>query len=139
MIRIHDTMAGRAVSFTPRTPGRASMYVCGPTVYDVPHIGHGRTAVVFDVIQRYLEWSGLEVTYVSNVTNVEDKIIARAAREGTSEREVADRYEADYWLQLDRLGVRPPDEVPRATEFVDQMITLIEELVELGPRVRDRR
>jgi cysteinyl-tRNA synthetase len=129
MIRIHDTMAGRAVSFTPRTSGRASMYVCGPTVYDVPHIGHGRTAVVFDVIQRYLEWSGLEVTYVSNVTNVEDKIIARAALEGTSEREVADRYEADYWLQLDRLAVQAPDDVPRATEFVEQMIALIEELV----------
>src|SRR5664279_3845827 len=132
MLRIHDTMAAREVDFVPRAPGRASMYVCGPTVYDVPHIGHGRTAVVFDVIQRYLEWSGLAVTYVSNVTNVEDKIIARAAREGASEREVADRYEAEYWLQLERLGVRAPGEVPRATEFIDQMIELIAELVDRG-------
>jgi cysteinyl-tRNA synthetase len=132
MLRIHDTMAAREVDFAPRVPGRASMYVCGPTVYDVPHIGHGRTAVVFDVIQRYLEWSGLTVTYVSNVTNVEDKIIARAAREGASEREVADRYEAEYWRQLERLGVRAPDEVPRATEFIDQMIRLIAELIERG-------
>jgi cysteinyl-tRNA synthetase len=132
MLRIYDTMAAREVDFVPRVPGRASIYVCGPTVYDVPHVGHGRTALVFDVIQRYLEWSGMAVTYVSNVTNVEDKIIARAAREGASEREVADRYEAEYWKQLDRLGVRPPDEVPRATEFVDQMVGLIEELVTGG-------
>jgi cysteinyl-tRNA synthetase len=88
--------------------------------------------VVFDVILRYLEWSGLAVTYVSNVTNVEDKIIARAAREGASEQEIADRYEADYWRQLERLGVRPPDEVPRATEFIDQMVALIAELIERG-------
>ncbi|HEY3722824.1 MAG TPA: cysteine--tRNA ligase [Acidimicrobiia bacterium] len=132
MLRIHDTMAARDVDFVPRVPGRASMYVCGPTVYDVPHIGHGRTAIVFDVIQRYLEWSGISVTYVSNVTNVEDKIIARAAAEGASEREIADRYEADYWRQLERLGVRAPDEVPRATEFIDQMIELIAELVDRG-------
>ncbi len=132
MLRIHDTMAARDVDFVPRVPGRASMYVCGPTVYDVPHIGHGRTAVVFDVIQRYLEWSGLAVTYVSNVTNVEDKIIARAAAEGASEQEIADRYEADYWRQLERLGVRAPDEVPRATEFIDQMIELVAELVDRG-------
>jgi cysteinyl-tRNA synthetase len=132
MLRIHDTMAAREVDFVPRVEGRASIYVCGPTVYDVPHIGHGRTALAFDIVQRYLQWLGLEVTYVSNVTNVEDKIIARAAREGTSEREIADRYEKDYWEQLDRLGVRPPDEVPRATEFIDQMVQLISELVEAG-------
>jgi len=132
MLRIHDTMAAREVEFVPRVPGRASMYVCGPTVYDVPHIGHGRTAIVFDVMQRYLEWSGMTVTYVSNVTNVDDRIIARAARESASEQDVAQRYEAEYWLQLDRLGVRPPDEVPRATEFVDEMVTLISELISRG-------
>jgi cysteinyl-tRNA synthetase len=132
MLRIHDTMAGREVNFVPRVPGRASMYVCGPTVYDVPHIGHGRTAIVFDVMQRYLEWSGMAVTYVSNVTNVDDRIIERAARESASEQDVAQRYEAEYWLQLERLGVRPPDEIPRATEFVAQMITLIAELIDRG-------
>jgi cysteinyl-tRNA synthetase len=132
MLRIHDTMVGGEVEFVPRVPGRASIYVCGPTVYDVPHVGHGRTALVFDIMLRYLEWSGLTVTYVSNVTNVEDKIIARAASEGASEQEVADRYEKEYWLQLDRLGVRHPDDVPRATEFVDPMVQLIGELVERG-------
>jgi cysteinyl-tRNA synthetase len=132
MLRIHDTMAGRDVPLEARAEGRVSMYVCGPTVYEVPHVGHGRTAIVFDVIRRYLEWSGSAVTFVSNVTNVDDRIIARAADESSSERDVADRYEAEYWAQLARLDVAPPDEIPRATEFVPQMIELIEELVRRG-------
>src|SRR6476620_7422232 len=132
MVRIHDSLAKRAVELTTREPGRVSMYVCGPTVYDVPHVGHGRTAVVYDVIRRYLEWVGNAVTFVGNVTNVEDKIIARAASEGTSERELADRYEQAYWDELDRLNVRRPDDVPRATEFIEPMIELIAELVASG-------
>ena len=132
MVRIHDSLARRAVELTTRVPGRVSMYVCGPTVYDVPHVGHGRTALVYDVIRRYLEWHGNVVTFVGNVTNVEDKIIARAAAEGTSERELADRYEQAYWDELARLGVRKPDEVPRATEFIEPMVELIRELVEGG-------
>src|SRR5436190_16237370 len=107
-VRIFDTMARAKVDLTPREPGKLSMYVCGPTVYDVPHVGHGRTALVYDVIRRYLEWTGNNVTFVGNVTNVEDKIIARAAAEGTSERALADRYEAVYWAELDRLNVRRP-------------------------------
>ena len=82
MVRIHDTAARDKVELRPREPGKVSMYVCGPTVYDVPHLGHGRTAVVFDTIRRYLEWRGYDVTFVSNVTDVEDKIIARAAERG---------------------------------------------------------
>jgi cysteinyl-tRNA synthetase len=131
-LRIHDTMAGRDVAFEPRVEGRVSMYVCGPTVYEVPHVGHGRTAVVFDVMRRYLAWSGFSVTFVSNVTNVDDRIIARAANEQSSEQAVADRYEAEYWDQLARLNVERPDDVPRATEFVAPMIELIEELVGNG-------
>ena len=132
MVRIFDSLAKREVELTTRVAGQVSMYVCGPTVYDVPHVGHGRTALVYDVIRRYLEWRGNEVTFVGNVTNVEDKIIARAASEGTSERELADRYEAAYWSELDRLNVRRPDAVPRATEFIDPMIDLIRELVDSG-------
>src|SRR6478735_7100694 len=132
MVRIHDSLAKRAVELTTREPGRVSMYVCGPTVYDVPHVGHGRTAVVYDVVRRYLEWLGNSVTFVGNVTNVEDKIIARAASEGTSERELADRYEQAYWDELARLNVRRPDEVPRATEFIEPMVELIGELVDTG-------
>src|SRR3954452_23811625 len=132
MVRLHDSLARRAVELTTRVPGRVSMYVCGPTVYDVPHVGHGRTAVVYDVVRRYLEWLGNAVTFVGNVTNVEDKIIARAASEGTSERELADRYEQAYWDELERLNVRRPDDVPRATEVIAPMIELIAELVASG-------
>ena len=112
MVRIRDSLLRDTVELVTREPGKVSMYVCGPTVYDVPHVGHGRTALVYDVIRRYLEWQGNAVTFVGNVTNVEDKIIARAAAEGTSERELADRYEQAYWDELARLGVRRPDSSP---------------------------
>jgi cysteinyl-tRNA synthetase len=132
MLQIHDTMSGRDVEFAPRIDGQVSIYVCGPTVYEVPHVGHGRTAVVFDVIRRYFEWSGYSVSFVSNVTNVDDRIIARAASEASNERDVADRYEAAYWAELERLGVRRPDDIPRATEFVAEMVRLIDELIASG-------
>jgi len=132
MIRVHDTFSREKVELVPRDAGRVSIYVCGPTVYEVPHVGHGRAALVFDVIRRYLEWRGLDVTFVSNVTDVEDKIIARAAEEGSTEPEVAQRYEAAYWAEMDRLGVRRPDSLPRATAYIDRMVKLIGELVDDG-------
>jgi cysteinyl-tRNA synthetase len=101
-------------------------------VYEVPHVGHGRAALEFDVIRRYLEWRGLDVVFISNVTDVEDKIIERAAQEGSTEPEVAQRYEAAYWAEMDRLGVRRPDSLPRATAYVDRMVKLIGELVDAG-------
>jgi cysteinyl-tRNA synthetase len=132
MVRIRDTLLRDTVELTTRDPGRLAMYVCGPTVYDVPHVGHGRTALVFDVIRRYLEWTGLDVTYVSNVTDVEDKIIARAAARGTTEPELADQFEATYFEQLERLGVRRADYTPHATEYIDGMLELVGELVAFG-------
>ncbi len=132
MLRLHDTLSGRTVPFEPRDEDRVSMYVCGPTVYDVPHLGHGRTAVVFDVVRRYLAWAGYDVTFVSNITDIDDNIIRRAAKEASTEPEVARRYEQAYWEQLDRLGVQRPDRSPHATEYVDKMIELIDELVRSG-------
>ena len=88
MLRLYDTARRAKVDFVPRVDGRVSMYVCGPTPYDVPHLGHGRKEVVFDTIRRYLVWRGFAVTYVSNVTDIEDKIIARAREEGTTEAEL---------------------------------------------------
>ena len=132
MIRVYDTFAREKVELVPRDPGRISIYVCGPTVYEVPHVGHGRAAIVFDVIRRYLEWRGFAVDFVSNVTDVEDKIIKRAAEEGSTEPEVAQRYEAAYWAEMDRLGVRRPDSLPRATAYIDRMVKLIAELVDAG-------
>jgi cysteinyl-tRNA synthetase len=132
MLRVRDTLTGRKVDVELRDPGQISIYVCGPTVYDVPHLGHARAALVFDIIRRYLAWSGLEVRYVSNVTDVEDKIIKRAAEEGSTESEVAQRYEEDYWRELERLDVRRPDDVPHATEYIGEMTALIERLVDVG-------
>jgi cysteinyl-tRNA synthetase len=132
MLRIFDTAARAKVDFVPRLPGQVSMYVCGPTVYDVPHLGHGRTAVVFDVIRRYLRWRGDAVTYVSNITDIEDRIIQRAQERGTTESELAGTYEHAYWEQLDRLRVQRPDDMPHATDFVPQMQRIIAELVEAG-------
>jgi cysteinyl-tRNA synthetase len=132
MIRLHDTLSRETVELVPRDPGKVSIYVCGPTVYEVPHVGHGRAALVFDIISRYLEWRGLDVTFVTNITDVEDKIIARAAEEGSTEPEVAQRYEAAYWSDMDRLGVRRPDSLPRATAYIERMVKLIGELVDSG-------
>jgi cysteinyl-tRNA synthetase len=132
VLRIYDTAAREKREFVPRTPGRVSMYVCGPTPYDVPHLGHGRTAVVFDVVRRYLRWRGLDVTYVSNITDVEDRIIARAAERGTTEPELAQQFEEVFWQEYDRVGIERPDEVPRATEFVDEMQHLIAQLIANG-------
>lgn len=108
------------------------MYVCGPTVYDVPHLGHARTALTYDVLRRYLEWRGLTVVHVSNVTDIDDKIIARAAAEGRSEPDVAGEYTKVYVDQLDALDVLPPNVRPHATEFVDGMVEVIERLVDAG-------
>ncbi len=106
------------------------MYVCGPTVYDAPHIGHGRASLVFDVLRRYLLFIGLQVTYVSNVTDIEDKIIERAAERGIEPAELTAVYEAAWWDTMDALGVLRPDETPHATAYVDRMVELISELVD---------
>ncbi len=108
------------------------MYVCGPTVYGPPHVGHGRMALVFDVVRRYLEWSGLEVFFVSNVTDIDDKIIEKANAEGRSTTAVAEQYEAEWFDAMEAIGVARPTHSPRATEWVDQMVDLIADLIERG-------
>jgi cysteinyl-tRNA synthetase len=123
---------GRVVPFEPRQPGKVSMYVCGPTVYDVPHIGHGRNVLVYDVLRRYLEWTGVEVTHVSNVTDVDDNIINRANEEGRSADEVAEQYEAAWWDALDRLGVLRPTADPHASAYIDRMVELVGRLLDGG-------
>ena len=109
-----------------------SIYVCGPTPYDFPHLGHGRYAVVFDTIRRYLEWRGNRVTFVSNVTDVEDRIIERAAQVGSTELALARRFEEEHLRALDRLNVRRPDDMPHATDFIGEMQALIAELITRG-------
>jgi cysteinyl-tRNA synthetase len=108
------------------------MYVCGPTVSGEPHLGHGRFNLVWDILRRYVAWSGIAVHFVSNVTDIEDKIINRAAAEGRSTEEVAAHYEGVWWGTMDRLGVARPDEDPHATAYVGRMVELIKTLVARG-------
>ncbi len=108
------------------------MYVCGPTVYDVPHIGHGRAVLVYDVLRRYLTWCGLEVRLVSNITDIDDKIIKRANVEGREAGEVAAEFEHAWYAAIDRLGVLRPTDDPHATAYVERMVALIEELIDQG-------
>jgi cysteinyl-tRNA synthetase len=130
VLHLTDSLTGTKVAFTPREPGKASVYWCGPTVYDAPHLGHARSTLAFDMLVRYLRWTGLDVTAVSNITDIDDKIIARAADEGTTEPELAGRFEDVFIAEMDRLNIAHPDHRPRATEYVDQMIGVIATLVE---------
>ncbi|MBD3425739.1 MAG: cysteine--tRNA ligase [Candidatus Omnitrophica bacterium] len=145
MIRIYNTLTRQKQEFRPIKQGKISMYVCGPTVYDVPHIGHARSAYSFDVIRRYFEHSGYEVNFIRNVTDVDDKIIKKAAAEldeigenltsgrlRTRARDVASRYLKVYHNEMDVLGIKPPTSEPKATENIEQMIKFIELLIEKG-------
>ncbi len=129
---IHDTLRREQVPFETREPGKAAVYVCGPTVYGDPHIGHGRFAVVFDVLNRYLRHRGYDVTYVMNITDVDDKIIARGHEEGVPPSEIAARYTRSWNRSMDLLGVRPPDIQPHATGHILEMQDLIRGLVDNG-------
>ncbi len=132
MLRLFDSARGRVVDLTPREAGRFSMYVCGPTVDGPPHIGHGRFTLTWDVVRRWQAFAGLEVDHVSNVTDIDDKIIARAAREGRTEPEVAAQYEAEWWAVMDALDVLRPTAAPHATAYVSEMVAMIGTLLERG-------
>ncbi|MDP3871030.1 MAG: cysteine--tRNA ligase [Pseudomonadota bacterium] len=132
MLKIHNTIGREKQAFLPIEPGRVRMYVCGMTVYDFCHLGHARVMVVFDMVARWLRASDYAVTYVRNITDIDDKIIKRAAENGESMRALTDRFIAAMHEDADALGVLRPDHEPRATEFVPQMQSLIERLQEKG-------
>jgi cysteinyl-tRNA synthetase len=131
-IQVYNTLGRRVEPFRPLEDGVVGMYVCGPTVQSEPHVGHGRFAVAFDVIRRYLRWRGFDVTYVQNITDVEDKIIAAAAETGESTDELATRVAARFSEAFDALGVERPDHEPKATEHIDGMIAIIGRLIDRG-------
>ena len=132
VIRLYDSATGTVVPLEPRDPGTVSMYVCGPTVYGPAHVGHGRSTLVFDILRRYLEWSGLAVTHVSNITDIDDQIINKANAEGRSSDAVAQEFERYWWDSMDAIGVARPHQTPHATEWVDQMVQLVSDLIERG-------
>ena len=131
-IVIYNTFTRQKEEFVPREAGKVSMYVCGVTPYAPAHVGHGRSAVAFDVVRRWLIYRGYEVRYVVNVTDVEDKIIAVSQREGRDWQEVAERYTASYLDELRGLGVLPPTVMPKASEHVGEIVELVEQLIETG-------
>jgi cysteinyl-tRNA synthetase len=131
-VKVYNTLTRTKEELVPLTPGQLRMYVCGVTVYDLSHIGHARSAIVFDVIRRYLLFKGYRVTVVKNFTDVDDRIIRRANADGVAAREISERYIAEYQADMASLGVRPADVEPKATEHIPQMIALIERLVAGG-------
>jgi len=136
MLKVHNTLAGRKEPFEPLVPGSVRMYVCGVTVYDEFHIGHARSALVFDVMRNYLRHRGYAVTFVKNFTDVDDKIINRAAQEQVKPSDIVERYLQAYRRDMERLGVNPPDIEPRATEHIGEIIRLIETLIAKGHAYR---
>jgi cysteinyl-tRNA synthetase len=132
VLRLHDTARGRREDLETREPGRAGIYICGSTVYGPPHIGHGRFSLVYDILRRFLEYSGIAVDHVSNVTDIDDKIINKANEEHRDAGEVAEQYEAEWWEAMSKLGCLLPTKIPHATAFIDQMVELVSELVALG-------
>ena len=132
MLRVYNSLSRQHEPFEPLTPGRVSMYVCGPTVYGLLHIGNARTIMFWDVARRYLEHRGYAVTYVQNFTDIDDKIITRATEEGTTAEAIAARYTEAYFADMDALGVRRATVYPKATETVGQMVSHIEGLMAKG-------
>ncbi len=132
MLRIHNSLTRSKEVFVPLEPGKVRMYVCGMTVYDYCHVGHARVLVVFDMVQRWLRASGYRVTYVRNITDIDDKIIRRAVENGESIASLTGRFIAAMHEDADALGVQRPDHEPRATQYVPQMLGLIDLLEKNG-------
>jgi len=132
MLKIHNSLTGEKEQFQPLVPGEVRMYVCGITVYDFLHVGHARMLTVFDLVQRYLKGSGYAVTYVRNITDIDDKIIQRAAENGEDWRALADRFTAAMHEDCSKLGLLPPDREPRATDFIGPIISMTETLIAKG-------
>ena len=129
-LRVYNTLGRKKEIFEPIEAGKVRMYVCGPTVYDSCHIGHARSVVVFDVIVRYLEAAGYAVTYVRNFTDVDDKIIKRASEMGIGTAQLAEKFIAEFYRDMDALNIRRATVEPRATEHIDAIVQVIERLFE---------
>ena len=131
-LQIYDTLSRKKSDFVPLEDGKVKMYVCGPTVYSDAHVGHAMAAIVFDMVRRYFIYRGYQVHYVTNFTDVDDKVIARANETGQDPFELANRYATDYLRQLDELNVLPADEYPRVSNEIPEIVNFIEELGERG-------
>ncbi len=131
-MQIYNSMTRKKEEFKPVNEGKVGIYACGPTVYNYFHIGNARPFIVFDVLRRYFEYRGYEVTFVQNFTDIDDKLIRRAREENTTVPAIADKYIAEYFVDAKALGIRPATVHPRATEHMPQIIAMIERLIEKG-------
>lgn len=131
-MRLYNTMTQQKEEFVPIEPGKVRMYACGPTVYNFIHVGNARPTIMFDVLRRYFEYRGYDVTFVQNFTDVDDKIIKRANEEGISSAEVAEKYIQEYFTDAQALGVRPATIHPKATENIPQIIEIVQTLIDKG-------
>ena len=131
-LKIYNSLTNQLEEFKPINAGKVNMYVCGPTVYNYIHIGNARPVVFYDMVKRYLEFLGYDVTYASNITDVDDKIINAAIKEGKTEKEIADFYEKAYFDAAALVGSAKPDEIPHATEYIEEMIEFIKSLIDNG-------
>ena len=131
-MRIYNTLTRQKEEFIPIIPGEVKMYVCGPTVYNFFHIGNGRTFIIFDTIRRYLEYRGYKVTFIQNFTDIDDKMINKANDEGVTVKELGDKYIKEYYQDADALQIERATVNPRATEYIKDIITFVEELIESG-------
>ena len=131
-MQIYNSMTRKKEEFKPIHEGKVGIYACGPTVYNYFHIGNARPFIIFDVLRRYLEYRGYEVTFVQNFTDIDDKMIRKANEEGVTVKEIADRYIQEYFVDAKALGIRPATVHPRATEHMPQIIAMIQKLVDNG-------
>ena len=129
-LRIYNSLSNQIEEFEPIHKGKVNMYVCGPTVYNHIHIGNARPVVFYDMVRNYLKYLGYEVCFASNITDIDDKIINQAIKEKKPEKEIAEFYEKSYFESVKTLGSQKPDFIPHATEYIDEMISFIEELIE---------
>ncbi|HEY4608199.1 MAG TPA: cysteine--tRNA ligase [Ilumatobacteraceae bacterium] len=132
MLHLYDTATREVRELATREPGKVSIYLCGPTVYGPPHLGHGRATLVYDVLRRYLEWTGLHVRLVSNITDIDDAIINRANNENRPWQDITSKCESVWFQAMDKLGVARPTDVPHATAYVEEMVAMIGQLVDIG-------
>ncbi|MGL5649463.1 MAG: cysteine--tRNA ligase [Clostridium sp.] len=131
-MKLYNTLTRQKEEFKPITPGEVKMYVCGPTVYNFFHIGNGRTFIVFDTVRRYFEYKGYKVNFVQNFTDIDDKMINKANDEGTTVKEIGDKYIKEYYTDADALNIERATINPRATEYIGQIIKFVKELIEKG-------
>ncbi|NES68135.1 MAG: class I tRNA ligase family protein, partial [Okeania sp. SIO2D1] len=127
-LKLYNTLTRRQENFESLEPGKVKMYCCGVTVYDYCHLGHARSYIAWDIIRRYLMWRGYQVRYVQNFTDIDDKILNRARETGTSMESVAERFTETYFEDMKRLNVLEADEYPRATQTIDGIQQLINDL-----------